>query len=175
MRLFILFLFVINLFGQDIVTLFKNGQYLQICNKRWDYIEKYRYKDEKKLSLVAYSCLKNYKLIFALDLAKNMTVTKMGRNNALYITSLFLTKKLIISYLRGDNINLSAVNIPYLKDSLIGKIFRYIKLHKPAVKDYSVTFTMDGLKYKVYPFDHSTNLIIEIYKNGKLTKKVTVW
>ncbi|WP_024792028.1 hypothetical protein [Lebetimonas sp. JS170] len=131
MKKIILTVFFTFLFSAEMPlnVAFKKGFYYKICDKRWDYINKYINKREDLLSLVAYACLKRRNLTPALDLAKVLKTTPLGRKNATYITTLFLMKKLILEYI-FDDINLNNIKLPVINDNLLGIVFNYIQTKK---------------------------------------------
>ena len=176
MRVLILLIFVTFLFSEEIAlpTLFKKGFYTQICNKRWSYINKYVNKREDLLSIVAYSCLKKGYLIPALDLAKVLKTTPMGRKNATYITTLFLMKKLILEYI-FDDFDLKKVKLPKIGDNLLGIVFNYLSSNKVSKRTKSYIVILDKNKKIIVNVSKNYNLIIEIYINNKLIKKAKYW
>ena len=175
----ILFIFFNIIFAENpnnmsLIELYKKNYYTYICMNRWKFINLYLRKDEKLLSLVAFSCLKKNYLTPALDLAKVMRFTKVGRNNALYINELFMMKLLIIRYL-ADNFNFSSISIPKIEDNLLAKIFYLIKKQNPKILDNSVVLKDKDNTYKVEYNMDTNELLIEIYKNKNLIKKVRYW
>jgi hypothetical protein len=172
---FFTFIFALDkLENKSLIELFKGNYFSYICMHRWDYINKYNLKDEKKLSLVAYSCLKKNYLTPALDLSKVLRVTKIGRNNAAYINTLYLMKISLIRYIK-DDYNLSYIKIPQIEDNLLAKIFKLAKKQNPIVNDNSFTVKDNDFKYVVFFKEDINNIIINIYKNNKLIKKVKFW
>ena len=178
-KLIILILFLniyaLDLSKQSISYLFKNSYYSFICQNRWKYINKYIGKREDVLSLVAYSCLKKHQITLALDLAKALRYTKSGRINANYIATLFNIKTLLIRYV-NDKISLNSINIPYVLDDDLGKVFYLARIQKPVVKNNSFTVkTKKGKIIKIFYILKSNNFILKIYKNSKLLKKELYW
>jgi len=155
-------------------VLFKKGFYTQICNNRWLYINKYVDKREDLLSIVAYSCLKKGYLVPALDLAKVLKITPMGRKNATYITTLFLMKKLIIEYV-FDDFDLRKVKLPKIKDNLLGVVFNYLATNKINKKTKNGIIISENNKKITININKNYNLIIEMYIDNKLIKKVKYW
>jgi hypothetical protein len=160
--------------NKSLVELFKDKQYSYICMHRWDYINEYNLKDEKKLSLVAYACLKKNYLTPALDLSKVLRATKLGRTNATYITTLYLVKLSLIRFIK-DDYNLSYIKIPQIEDNLLGKVFKLAKKQKPKVKNEIFTVKDSDYKYVVSFKEDINNIIIDVYKNDKFIKKVKYW
>jgi hypothetical protein len=142
---------------------------------RWIYINKYEKKDEKLLSLVAYSCLKKHYLTPALDLAKVLRVTKIGRTNATYINTLFLIKLLTERYIK-DDYPIQDINIPKIEDSLLAKVFYLAQKQKPKIINGSYfEVTDNGLKYRVIFSQDINNIIIKTFKNSQMIKKDKYW
>ena len=172
-KILFLFLAVVFSFSSEIEELFKKKEYTQICKKRWDYINKYRFKNENLLSLVAYSCLKFNYITPALDVAKALVATKEGRDNAVYISSLFLMKKLLISLIK-DNMNIKSLRLPVIKDNLLGKVF-YLIQKNGYDKEGGKIIVVDGTKtYNVWLSD-DFNVVIAVYQDGKQIKMVYYW
>jgi hypothetical protein len=173
MKKIIFFLIGIIVFASEIEELFKNKEYTKICKKRWDYINKYKDKNEKLLSLVAYSCLQFNYITPALDVAKAMHITKEGRDNAIYISTLFTIKKLIISLIK-DNLNISYLRLPILKDNSLGKAF-YLIQKNGFKREESKIVTTDGIyTYKLW-LSNDYNIILMVYKNNKQIKMEYYW
>jgi len=163
-----------NLKNMDLITLFKNNYYSYICNNRWNYINKYVNKNEKLLSLVLYACLKKRYLTPALDIAKVLTVTKEGRTNATYITTLFLMKKLLIQILNGD-LTIGNLNLPIIKDNTLGIVFYQIEHNNYKLQDKKIFTNFNNKKFITYISDDN-NIVIETYdKNNNLIKREFYW
>jgi len=180
MRIFIItFLFFKLLFSdslqnESLITLFKKNYFTYICQNRWRYINKYLGKREDLLSIVAFSCLKKHKLTLALDVAKALRFTKLGRINSSYIVSLFAIKSYLIRYIE-DNFDVKSIKLPIIRGDDLGKVFLIVQKTLPKVKDnkffvklgsnlvevdYSIKTNEIALKF----FDKSNNLIRkEIY------------
>ena len=176
MKVLILTILFIFTFAENISLpiLFKKGFYTQICNNRWIYINKYVNKREDLLSLVAYSCLKKGYLVPALDLAKVLKSTPMGRKNATYITTLFLMKKLILEYV-FDNLDLKKVKLPKIEDNLLGVVFNYLSSNKISKKTKNSIIILDKNKKLTIDVNKNYNLLIKMYVDDKLIKKVKYW
>ena len=168
-------LYALDLSKQNIVYLFKNKYYSFICQNRWKYINKYLGKREDLLSLVAFSCLKKHQITLALDLAKALRFTKMGRTDANYIATLFNIKTLLIRYVK-DKISLDSIDIPYILDDDLGKVFYLVKEQKPLVKNnFFIVQTKNNNKIKVLYNVKSNSFTLYIYDNSKLIKKELYW
>jgi len=156
-----------------LLQLFKKQYYSYICQERWRYINKYNNKREDFLSLVAYACLKKRYLTPALDLAKVLKVTKEGRKNATYITTLFLMKKLIIQKIE-DNLDLSKIVLPLIEDNNLGIVYSYIQKGKYHINS-GVIFIEDGkISFKVW-INNNYNVVVEKFENNQLKKREFYW
>jgi len=162
-----------NLKKLSLEELFNKGYYTYICNRRWQYINKYNQKREDLLSIVAYSCLKKGYLIPALDLAKVLNETKESRKNATYIVTLFLMKKLIMQVIK-DGLNLNMIKLPVIKDNLLGIVFENIKKGNYKKENNVLIIIIDEIKYKIW-ISKDNNVYIGVFKNGKLIKREIYW
>ena len=177
--IFIFFIFFNIIFAENpnnmsLIELYKKNYYTYICMNRWKFIKMYLRKNEKILSLVAYACLKKNYITPALDLSKEMRFTKIGRNNGLYINELFMMKLLIIRYIT-DNYDLSTISLPEIKDNLLAKIFYIIKKQKPKVKNNILKLLENNNSYIVTYNKDTNEIIIKIFLNNNLVKKVRYW
>jgi len=172
--IFFSIIFAENQNNMSLIELYKKNYYKYICMNRWKFIKMYLRKDEKILSLVAYACLKINYITPALDLSKEMRFTKIGRNNGLYIDELFTIKLLIIRYI-VDNYDLSAISLPEIRDNFLARIFYLIKKQKPKVKNNMLKLFEDNKSYIVTYNKDTNEIIIKIYLNNNLLKKVRYW
>ncbi len=175
--IFILFLniYALDLSKQSVGYLFKNNYFSFICQQRWKYINKYLGKREDLLSLVGYSCLKEHHITSALDVAKALRFTKMGRTNANYIATLFNIKTILIRYVK-DNIPLTLIKFPFVLDDDLGKVFYFVQTQKPVVNNnFFVVHTKKGEKIEVFYNIKTNNFILNFYKGSKLIKKDIYW
>jgi hypothetical protein len=171
----VLFFFVIFLFSDEnsLIVAFQKGYYSKICTDRWKYINKYINKREDLLSIAAYACLKKRYLTPALDLAKVLKKTKLGRSNATYITTLFLMKKLILELI-FDDLDLKNIKLPVIKDNLLGKSFYNIEQNNFLKENKKIIINDHNKTIILYP-NKNYNLIIEVKKDNKLIKKEIYW
>ncbi len=177
--LIVLITFFINLHADDlknknIVYLFKHHYYSYLCKHRWEYINKYVGKREDLLSIVAYACLKNHYLIYALDLAKNLRYTKEGRINSTYIISLFTIKNFLMRYIE-DGFDISIIQIPNIESDDLGKIFILTKKQKPQVKKGTFDLTMKDYNISVSYDIKTTEILLTYFKDDKVIKKERYW
>ena len=175
MRLLLIFALIFsNLSSKSLIYLFKNQYYNYICKNRWSYINKYFKKREDLLSIVAYSCIKKKYITYALDLAKAMRFTKLGRNNSNYIATLFNIKTLLRRYL-VDKISLDGIELPYVADNNLGKVFFLIKKQNPKIKDNSVILKDGNNSIRVSINLDRDLIILEFFNKEKLIKKEKYW
>jgi hypothetical protein len=174
-KLILFFLFNIFLFSKEIAlnVVFQKGYYSKICMNRWKYINKYVNKREDLLSLVAYACLKKKYLTPALDLAKVLKVTTIGRKNATYITTLFLMKKLILEFIL-DNIDIKNIKLPIIKDDLLGVVFYNIQKNNFVKKNNRIIIQNNEKKLIVY-INKNYNIVIESFVENELQNKDIYW
>jgi hypothetical protein len=156
----------------DLVTLFKKGAYNQICKYRWTYINRFRGSDERLLSLVAYSCLKLGQITPALDVAKNLYRTPGGRQNGVYITTLFLMKQLLLQVI-NDNLTLENVKLPIIKGELLGEVFQ--RVQKGLYQKEGNMLVIDNGIYQVEATFDGNILIRKYDDDGNLLEKELYW
>jgi hypothetical protein len=173
-KIFIIF-FIVCLYSKELSLslAFQKGLYSKICMNRWIYINKYVNKREDLLSIVAYACLKKRYLTPALDLAKVLKKTPQGRKNATYITTLFLMKKLILQYF-FDNFDIKDIKLPIIKDDLLGIVFYNIQKGNYLKEKNLIIIKYRNNIYYVSP-NKNFNIVIKIFVNNKLEKKVVYW
>ena len=161
--------------NKPLLELFNQKYYSYICDKRWEFINKYNNKREDLLSLVAYACLKKRYLTPALDLAKVLKATKEGRKNATYIVTLYLMKKLIIQII-NDDLRIESIKLPRITDNKLGEAFIFIENgnYKKKNKTIEIFDKKNQLLYKVR-ISKKNNVVIDIIKNGQLEKREYYW
>jgi len=181
MRFLFVLIFIFSLsFGEDLknkslIFLFKNNYYTYICTHRWEYINKYLKKREDLLSIVGYSCLKKHWIIPALDVAKALRFTKMGRENSSYIVTLFTIKNFLIRYIE-DNFNIKDIKIPLIKGDDLSKVFVLTQKVLPKVENESFVLKTNENLIKIEYNLEKGEIILGFYdKNNKLIKKERYW
>ena len=172
----ILFMIILinTLFGvtkNDIYTFYKNKDYKNTCLKGVWILNKFKDNDTYQ-SIVALSCVKVNMLNASIKIAKTMIHTPIGRNNASYISSLFLIKKLLLQKLY-DNINISNLSFPKSNHPL-SIVFENISHNNFTRKEDKYTIYYQNKKYLLYPIK-TNKFVIEIYKNNMLLSKKTYW
>ena len=177
--LILMFIFTLSFSSEldniPLQTLFKNNYYTYICRNRWKYINKYLGKREDLLSIVAYSCLKKHKLTLALDVAKALRFTKMGRINSSYIISLFAIKSYLIRYIK-DNFNLKNITFPEIKGDDLAKVFFLTQKKNPKVSNNGYFLNLENEKIEVNYSVKSNEITLSFYdKNNNLIRKEIYW
>jgi len=175
--LIMIFLFSLNaqdLNNKSIGYLFKNHYYTYLCLNRWKYINKYDGKREDLLSIVAYACLKKHYLTYALDLAKHLRYTKMGRVNSTYIISLFTIKNYLERYIE-DKFDIKNINLPLIEGDDLGKIFNLTKKKQPKVDNNAYKINIGDFNVTVVYNIKTNDIILEYFKNKKIIKKEKYW
>ncbi|NPA55998.1 MAG: hypothetical protein GXO40_06500 [Epsilonproteobacteria bacterium] len=112
MRILLVALLFSSLFA-DVYTLYKNKNYPKACKvgSYMLYKKPALKKDDNYQSVVALACVKADMLNAAIKIAKTLTHTKIGRNNASYVASLFLIKKLLLQLVH-DKIDIANLSLP---------------------------------------------------------------
>ena len=174
--LLLILFFSTLLFGitkNEIYKLYNNKEFKTTCEKG-TWILRQNRDDDTFLSVVGLSCINADMINTAIRISKYMGRTKMGRNNASFISSIFLTKKLLIQFIY-DKIDLSNLSLPkaehYLSD-----IFENISKNNYKVEGNQIITEIDNFRYSIEPFGKSTNkILIKIYQNNKLLSKHIYW
>jgi len=172
----LLFLMIfINLFGvtkNEIYTFYKNKNYKETCTKGMWILNKYR-KDDNYMSIVALSCVKNDMINTAIRISKYMIHTPIGRQNASYISSLFLTKKLLLQMM-FDKIDITNLSLPK-SDHILSILFENISHNNYSKVDNMYIVQQNGYRYTLSTIDNENKIIIKIYKNNNLLSKHIYW
>jgi len=174
MKKLILLSFTVLLFGitkNDIYQYYTDKDYKNTCNKGIWILNKYK-TDDNYQSIVALSCVKVDMINTAIRIAKTMNHTPIGRNNASYIGSLFLIKKLLLQLIY-DNINISNLSLPKSKHPL-SIIFENISHNNYIKQNNKYIVKIDNYKYILAPIENN-KIKIEIYNNNILIDKHIYW
>jgi len=174
--LFLMLFFSTLLFGitkNEIYKLYNKKHFKATCEKG-TWILRQNSKDDTYLSVVGLSCVNADMINTAIRISKYMGRTKIGRNNASFISSIFLIKKLLIQFIY-DEIDLSNLSLPkaeyYLSD-----IFEKISQNNYKKKGGVYIVKIGKFTYSLEPFETSTNkILIKIYQNNKLLSKHIYW
>jgi hypothetical protein len=174
--LFLILFFSISLFGitkNGIYKLYNNKNFKATCEKG-TWILRQNSNDDTYLSVVGLSCVNSDMINTAIRISKYMGRTKMGRNNASFISSIFLTKKLLIQFVY-DNIDLSNLSLPKA-NHFLSKIFENLSNKNYIKQNSDYIIKTDNKKYILRALKNSNNKIeIEIYNNNKLLSKHIYW
>jgi uncharacterized protein YehS (DUF1456 family) len=133
----IIFLFT-SLFAitkDQVYSYYKAGAYEKACKYGAGLVRKER-KDENYLSIVTLSCVNADYLNTSITIVRNMKNTPIGRNNASYVSSLFLIKKLLMQFVYDDT-DLTNLTLPK-SPHILSTIFEAISHNK---------YRKDGDKY----------------------------
>lgn len=106
----LLFTSVFAMTKNQVYSYYKAGAYEKACKYGATLVRQDK-KDENYLSVVALSCVDADYLNTAITIVRNMKNTPIGRNNASYVSSLFLIKKLLMQFMY-DNVDLTNLTLP---------------------------------------------------------------
>jgi len=168
------FFMIISLFGitkNDIYKLYNQKNYKLTCIKGTWLVKNYK-TDDEYLSVVALSCLKIDMLNTAMRISKVMNNSAMGRENASYIASLYLIKKLLLQLI-WDKIDISNLSLPKA-DHFLSVIFENIAHNNFSKVDNSYVVKHDNKRYVLSPLKPN-KIKISIYKNNKLLSTHIYW
>ncbi len=174
MKKVIIFLMFINLFGvtkNDIYNFYKNKNYSDTCKKGMWILNKYR-NDDEYMSIVSLSCVKEDMINTAIRVSKYMIHSPVGRQNASYISSLFLIKKLLLQMV-FDKIDISNLSLPK-SDHPLSVLFENISHHNFSKVSDLYIVKQNGYRYTLSPKDKN-KISIKIYKNDNLLSEHIYW
>jgi len=157
-------IFFLFIFGYgSIINDFKNSKYNKICilNNITNTT------NEKLLSIIGISCVKADRLYLIPYILPKLKFSKVARENAIYLATIYMQKRLLYSYL-FDNLSLEGFNLPKT-DYIISIIFSKIKNHDYRKDGNVIIITLKNETIKVYPKD--TRMYVDEYKNNKLIKR----
>lgn len=180
MKILIILFITITLYSdakKEMYNLYKNEKYIEACNTGLRNFSKYA-NNEDYISLYAFSCLEaDYIDRLATPLTK-LKFTKESRNNAAYLSVIFMQKKLLYHALI-DGYDLSSFNFP-TTNHIISKVFDfYSKLEKNSTKEYYLFQDKNDklLVYKLYLLKGNglSKIVIEEIYNNKIIKRHRYW
>ena len=174
-KLLFLLLISLSLFGvtkSEIYNFYKNQNYKDTCSKGMWILNKNR-NDDDYMSIVSLSCVKSDMINSAIRIAKSMTHSAIGRQNASYISSLFLIKKLLLQML-FDNIDISNLSLPK-SDHILSIVFENISHHNFSKVDNIYIVKSNGKRYTLSILNKEKKFIIKIYENNSLISKHIYW
>jgi len=174
MKKIIWLLIAIKLFAitkEDIYNLYKHEDYKNTCIRGVWILDKYK-KDDDYMSIVSLSCVKMDMINTAIRISKYMNHTPIGRENASYIVSLFLIKKLLLQ-LVWDGIDISNLSLPK-SDHILSIVFENI-----AHNNYSKVANQYIVKENNYRYvlskKGSNKISIKTYKDDVFIKEHLYW
>ncbi|MGD9719510.1 MAG: hypothetical protein AB7U24_09725 [Sulfurimonadaceae bacterium] len=180
MKIFLLFFLTLCLYGDtktDMLHLFQNKKYEQVCNLGFENFTAYQ-KDEEFISLYAFGCLySDFIDRLAIPVAM-LKFSQESRANAAYFSTILMQKKLLL-HAMSDNYDLSALNLP-TTDYVLSKVFDlYAKQgkHSPRALYLFEDPQNPKITYKLYlEKDEKLNkIIIEEFYDTISVKRHIYW
>ena len=180
MKIILILILFISLYAgtkQKMYDLYQNQNYEEACNIGFDNFKENK-KDEKYISLYAFSCLKS-DYIDRLSIPTAMLkYSKEARSNSAYFSVILMQKKLLYHSLI-DGYKLSNLNLP-TTNYILSKVFDlYVKLEKHKVKTIYIFKDIDNnkLTYKLYLSrgQKVDKMLIEEFYDNSLIKKHIYW
>jgi hypothetical protein len=158
------FLFSSNL--STLYRLYEKQEYDRGCDYGKKYLNKNR-KSEKYLTLYGLTCLETNNIHRIITPITELKDTESSRENASYFATILLQKQLLKQALI-DGKKLGDLNLPKT-NFILSKIFKKFVNEEYELKE-NIYKLEDGDKmYRLYI--EQKHLIIDIYKNGKFTKR----
>jgi len=159
--LFILFFVFLK---AGIINDFKKAEYDKICN--FGNITKTS--NEKLLSIIGISCVKTDNLYLLPLIVMKLKHTKIGRQNAIYLDTIYLQKRLLYSYF-FDDFSLNGFNLPKT-DYILSIVFNKIKKKEYKKIGNIMIINLKNENLKIYKVDDK--LVIDEYnKKNFLIKR----
>lgn len=180
MKLIIMILLVTSLYAdikQDMVGLYQNKKFEQVCTLGFDNFSKYK-KDEEFLSLYAFGCLNSDYIDRIAVPTAMLKFSAEARTNSAYFSIILMQKKLLYHSLL-DNFDLSKFDLP-TTDYVLSKVFDlYAKLGKHKKRSFYLFQDPEDKKltYKLYlAKDYKiTKMVIEEFYDTMLIKRHIYW
>ncbi|MDY0117420.1 MAG: hypothetical protein RBR59_07590 [Sulfurimonadaceae bacterium] len=180
MRIILLLFITLGLYAEtktDMLHLFQNKKYEEVCNLGFENFSAYQ-KDEEFISLYAFGCLySDYIDRLAIPVAM-LKFTKEARGNSAYFSIILMQKKLLL-HAMSDDYDLSSLDLP-TTDYVLSKVFDlYAKLGKHPSRALYLFEDLDNPKisYKLYlEKDEKLNkIIIEEFYDTISVKRHIYW
>ncbi|MDA7817734.1 hypothetical protein N9A28_06055 [Sulfurimonas sp.] len=180
MKTVLILLITLSLYAdtkQQMLSLYQNEKYKNVCNIGFDNFNKYR-QDEEFISLYAFSCLKS-DFIDRLSIPIAMLkYTKEARSNSAYFSIILMQKKMLYHAL-VDNYDISSLNLP-TTEYILSKVFDlYAKLGQHEPREYYLFENEEDSKltYKLYLVEEKVldKVVIEEYYNGVKINRHVYW
>ena len=156
----------------EIYKLYKNKDYINTC-KKGTWILNENKTDDNYLSVVALSCVKADMINTAIRISKYMIHTPIGRNNASYIASIFLIKKLLLQMM-FDNIDISNLSLPK-SNHILSIVFENISHGNYSKIGDIYIVEQNGYRYTLSKVKNEQKISIKIYRNGNLLSEHLYW
>lgn len=180
MKLIMMILLVTSLYAdikQDMVGLYQNKKFEQVCTLGFDNFSKYK-KDEEFLSLYAFGCLNSDNIDRLAVPTAMLKFSPEARTNSAYFSVILMQKKLLYHALL-DNFDLSKFDLP-TTDFVLSKVFDfYAKLGKHKKRSFYLFEDPKDKKltYKLYlAKDYKiTKMVIEEFYDTMLIKRHIYW
>jgi len=180
MRLFVFLVLFLNLYAtpkNEMLALYQNKQYEDVCNKGFQNLSKYN-KDEEFVLLYAFSCLKSDMIDRLTTPITMLSSSKEARSNAAYFSVILMQKKLLLHSL-VDGYNLSTLKLPTTNYTLSKVFDLYSKIGKHKRREFYIfEDTLNKkLTYKMYltTYKNQHAIVIEEFYDGTVIKKHTYW
>jgi hypothetical protein len=167
--LFITLLLSSYLFGSHLSTLYKfyeKQKYDEGCDYGKKYLNK-NIKNEKYLTLYGLTCLETNNIDRIATPMMKLGKSKSSRENASYFTTILLQKQLLKQALLDGRV-LGKLNLPKT-DFVLSKIFKKFLNREYKFKDEVYKLEDKERKYQLYI--ENRHMIIDVYKNGKFSKR----
>lgn len=179
MRWFLPLLFsVLLLHASDagrLFELYQSGKYREACDEGVKHLSRHK-KDEKYISLYAFSCLKSDRIDrLALPIIM-LKKSRESRKNAAYFSIILMQKNLLMTALE-DDAPLQDLVLP-TTDYVLSKVFDLYSRGGHAGEDGKYAFTDPGNKRQTYRLylrkgGERATIIVEEYFDTILTKRHT--
>lgn len=161
-KLFLFSVFLIFL-RADIINEYKNNNFNKICN--FKNINKT--KNEKLLSIIGISCVKSDNLYLLPYIIAKLKHTKLARQNAIYLDTIYMQKRLLYSYF-FDKFSLKGFALPNT-DYILSIVFNKIKNGQYKRQGDVISIYLKKETIKVYP--QKNKLIVDEYYKNNLIKR----
>ena len=156
----ILFIFtsLFSMTKDQVYSYYKAGAYEKACKFGSGLVRRER-NDENYLSVVALSCVNADYLNTSITIVRNMKNTPIGRNNASYVASLFLIKKLLMQFVY-DGTDLTNLTLPK-SPHILSVIFEAISHNKYKKEENKYIMNIGKYQYSIEKFvDNKTDKIL---------------
>ena len=160
-KFFLFFLFIF--LRANIINEYKNNEFNKICT----FQNINTTKNEKLLSIIGISCVKNDNLYLLPYIIAKLKHTKTGRKNAIYLNTIYMQKRLLYSYF-FDKFSLKGFDLPNT-DYIVSKVFNKIKNKQYKKEGNIIIINLKKETLKIYTLKNK--LIIDEYYKNDLIKR----